>query len=1123
MAKKVQSATSKLKSKSGNPPLIRVLIVEDSEADALLIIRELKKNGYSPVSERVETAAAMRRALQDKTWDIVLSECKMLHFSGTDAIALLRETNMDIPLIIVSGSIGEEMAVECMRLGAQDFIMRDSLPRLCPAITRELEEADSRRKRRQAEEALHQSEAKYRKILESIADGYFEVDLAGNFTFFNESTCLLLGYAPEEMMGMNNRQFTDAESAKKLFQAFHEVYKTGNPIKEFAWQVTRKDGTKRFAESSISLQKDSAGKPIGFRGVAHDVTERKLAEQAVLASEFRFRELFENMSNCVAVYEATADGSDFILKDFNRAAALTEKIDAKTAIGQSLLQIFPGVRDMGLLEVLQRVWRTAQAEHVPAIYYKDKRVEGWRENYVYKLPTGEVIALYNDITERKKAERKIFESEGKYRLLVENSSEAIFIAQDAMLQFANRASLTLFDSTYEVLTSTPFAEFIHPEDREMVIGSYLRRLRGEKVSLVYAFRIVTAGGIVKWVEINATVISWQGKPATLNFLTEITSRRQAEEALQETQKLLQDAYRLAEIGSFRWNFSDKTIIWSEELYQMTGQKFLKTGFPEIQHPRIYTPGSWDLLQKSINDSLQTGKPFQVELEIVHPDGSNRWLNWIGSAIRDRSGKITGMHGTAQNITQRKIAQSQREAALEALRESEEKYRWVLDNMADVLAVMDMNLHFTYVSPAVLHMRGYTAEEAMAQTMEEVLTPESMQSMANVFAEELKLEASGTADPGRSRILEVEGYKKDGSIVWMENHLSFLRDETNKAIGIISLARDITVLKKAEEQLKQSEKRYRSIFENAQEGIYRSTPDGRIVIANQAMADMLGYKTPEELLTSVTDMSLQLYVHPAERAKIEKIIEEQGSARNYETQFYRKDGSVIWVSLTMHADCDEKGQIIHYDCINDDITKQKQVVEQIRKALGATVQAITVTVETRDPYTAGHQRRVSDLARAIATQMNMPSDQIEGIRMAAAIHDLGKISVPAEILSKPTKLTNIEFSLIKNHPQSGHDILKDIDFPWPVARIVLEHHERMDGSGYPNGLIGDDILLEARILAVADVVESMSSHRPYRPALGMEAALDEIEKNKGIFYDDTVVEACLRLFRDKGFQLGKTGV
>jgi HD-GYP domain-containing protein (c-di-GMP phosphodiesterase class II) len=154
-------------------------------------------------------------------------------------------------------------------------------------------------------------------------------------------------------------------------------------------------------------------------------------------------------------------------------------------------------------------------------------------------------------------------------------------------------------------------------------------------------------------------------------------------------------------------------------------------------------------------------------------------------------------------------------------------------------------------------------------------------------------------------------------------------------------------------------------------------------------------------------------------------------------------------------------------------------------------------------------------------MNLPIDQIDGIRMAAAIHDLGKISVPAEILSKPTKLTNLEFSLIKTHAQSGYDILKDIEFPWPIARMVLEHHERMNGSGYPNGLTGDNMLLESQILAVADVVESMASHRPYRPSLGIEAALEEIEKNRGTLYDTGAVDACLRVFREKSYHLEET--
>ncbi len=179
-----------------------------------------------------------------------------------------------------------------------------------------------------------------------------------------------------------------------------------------------------------------------------------------------------------------------------------------------------------------------------------------------------------------------------------------------------------------------------------------------------------------------------------------------------------------------------------------------------------------------------------------------------------------------------------------------------------------------------------------------------------------------------------------------------------------------------------------------------------------------------------------------------------------------------------------------------------------------------TIEMRDPYTAVHQRRVADLASAIAMEMDLSEDQIHGIRMAGFIHDLGKIYVPIDILNKPGRLTEIEYNLIKTHPRVGYDILKPMGFPWPVAQIVLQHHERMDGSGYPSGLSGEEILLEARILTVSDVVEAMASDRPYKCALGIEKVIEEISKNKGILYDPRVVNACLRLFIEKGFPFDK---
>jgi len=241
--------------------------------------------------------------------------------------------------------------------------------------------------------------------------------------------------------------------------------------------------------------------------------------------------------------------------------------------------------------------------------------------------------------------------------------------------------------------------------------------------------------------------------------------------------------------------------------------------------------------------------------------------------------------------------------------------------------------------------------------------------------------------------------------------------------------------------------------------------------------------------NLQEKTIQLEADVVERKMLQKVLEEK--------------------AVDLEAEIEQRRQVEE---------QLRESLEQVRRAVNTTVQVMVSAVEVRDPYTAGHQVRVANLARAIATEMKLSPDKIEGIRMAGSIHDIGKLSIPAEILSKPTKLSELEFSLIKEHARRGYEMLKDVESPWPLAEIVRQHHERMDGSGYPRNLKGEEICMEARILAVSDVVESMASHRPYRPGLGIDVALNEIEQNNGIFYDTAVVAACLRLFREKDFKL-----
>lgn len=322
--------------------------------------------------------------------------------------------------------------------------------------------------------------------------------------------------------------------------------------------------------------------------------------------------------------------------------------------------------------------------------------------------------------------------------------------------------------------------------------------------------------------------------------------------------------------------------------------------------------------------------------------------------------------------------------------------------------------------------------------------------------------------------------------------------------------------------RQTEERSRLIFESLRDGLGIVDPSENVVFANQAYADILGY-TREEIVSK----NLRDLLPPGEFEKVlaETAKRREGKASVYELAMRRKDGQIRQIRVSAVPWRDPTGEFVGTIGAIVDITEEKRVeaerldaTARLRRAIEKTIQAITTMAELRDPYTAGHQRRVARLATAIARALRLDDERTQGVYLAAVIHDVGKVAVPAEILSKPGRLEKAEFQLIQAHSTTGYDILKEIEFPWPIARIVLQHHERLDGSGYPNGLREPEILPESRIVAVADVVEAMASDRPYRPALGVEAALAEIRNGAGRLYDAEVVEACTRLFEREGFRL-----
>jgi PAS domain S-box-containing protein/putative nucleotidyltransferase with HDIG domain len=460
--------------------------------------------------------------------------------------------------------------------------------------------------------------------------------------------------------------------------------------------------------------------------------------------------------------------------------------------------------------------------------------------------------------------------------------------------------------------------------------------------------------------------------------------------------------------------------------------------------------------------------------------------------------------------------TERGHAEQALRESEERYRTLVETSPDAIVATDLQGTITAVSNRALALYGCNeAEVLLGKNAFDFISPKdrprAMQNLQKVLKQ------------GFMKAIEYSFLKKDGTNYCAELNAALIRDVHGQPKAFIATMRDVTSRKRAHEALRRSEEKYKTLTEHINVGIYRNTagPKGKFIEANPAIVTIFGYKDRDEFLDiDVAD----LYQNPKDRTRFNEKMVRDGFVRNEELWLKKKDGMPMICSVSAVAIKDEHGDVQYYDGIIEDITERKHTEQdrqenfiKLDRILEETVDALASTLGKRDPYTGGHQKRVTSLACSIAEEMGLPSEQIKGLRLAGLLHDIGKIAIPAEILSKPSRLTEAEFNIVKDHPQIGHDIIKSVEFPWPIADIVLQHHELLDGSGYPVGLKDGKIRLEAKIMVVADVVEAMSSHRPYRPAHSLEMTLEEISKYRGILYDEDIVDICLKLFLEKAFR------
>jgi PAS domain S-box-containing protein len=584
-------------------------------------------------------------------------------------------------------------------------------------------------------------------------------------------------------------------------------------------------------------------------------------------------------------------------------------------------------------------------------------------------------------------------------------------------------------------------------------------------------------------------------------LEALVAQRTAEVQARETD--LNRAQFIARVGSWALDLTTNEMQWSAETYRIFGV----SGGTPLNHDALLQrvhPDDRDAVDQAWQAALKGGRT-DIEYRFV-VGATIRWVCAQADWQFTEDGTQTRCVGTVQDITERKRAE-------ESLRESEQELRAIFEGALDGILVADAQTRKLLIAnAAICSMLGYTHEEIVRIGVSDLHPKQDQLRAIEPFESMLRGEIQLATD--------IPMIRKDGSVFYADIKAAPIRLGGKDCL--LGIFRDITERIRAERGLVESEARFRGLVEQSITGIY-IIQDGSLVYVNPRFAEIRGYSSADEVIGRDP---LHLIAEKDRGTVAEnnrRLLAGEIPSINYSFTALRKDGSSVDVGVHS-ALATYRGRPAIIGLLQD-ISEKKRAEEQIQRyiqqlktAFMSTVEVATTLSEMRDPYTAGHERRVAEIAVAIGAELGFDARRQEGLRVAGYLHDIGKITIPSEILSKPGKLSAIEFQLIQGHARASYDVLKDVEFPWPVAQVALQHHERMDGSGYPQGLKGEAILLDARIMAVADVVEAMSSHRPYRPGLGIDKALAEIERGRGTAYDADAVDACLRLFREGRYQL-----
>jgi PAS domain S-box-containing protein len=769
------------------------------------------------------------------------------------------------------------------------------------------------------EEEMRKSEERYRTILDEMEEGYFETDLVGNLTFINDAGCRNLGYPREELIGMNNRVYADEENAKKVFQAFNKLYRTGEPCRVFDYEITRKDGTKAIIEMSASFVRNSEGDPIGFRGISRHVTEHKKMEEALRQSEERYRTILENMQE--VYYEIDLAGNwTFLNEAFYEHLGYTKE----EMIGKKSRQYQDETTARVLYQAYTRLYRTG--EPIRAVEAKWICKDGAKRTYemsasLIRDPEGKPIGfrgISRDITERGRVEEALRQSEERYRTILENIQEAYYEMDLA-------GNFTFVDDTIcrhlryprEELIGMNYRQYQDETTAEKMYQLYSRVYKtGEPIEVLDA-EITRKDGTKGTYEMSVSLIrDSKGKPTGFRGVSrDITERKRAEEALRQSEEKYRTILENIQEAYFEDDLSGNLTFFNDVLCRHLG--YSRQELIGMNYRQRVDEKDARKLRQFYSELYRTGEPIKaLEAEFVRKDGTKHIGEFSASLIRNSEGIPIGFRAISRDITERKQME-------EVLREREERYRTLLETMEEGYYEVDLKGRFTFFNDALREMHGLSKEEMLGMSNRKYMDEETANKVYRIFNQVYK-----TGQP--CKIFEWEIIRKDGRKAVMESPVYLIKNAKGEPVGFRGITRDITERKRAEEALRQSEEKYRTILESIKDGYYEVDLAGNFTFFNDSLCRIFGYPK-EELMGMNNRQYADKEVAREVFQAFNRVYTTGEPGREFDWEIVRKDGTKRYIEASVSLRKDASGKPVGFRGIARDITDRKRIEEQLSQA------------------------------------------------------------------------------------------------------------------------------------------------------------------------------------------------